>query len=87
MKVGALHAGNEKVGTIYTKDNGKLSKITYADTLGGYVQLGTNMFQHMYIYGTGIYRGLVAETNPAMVRGSFFTAEPATDSKLRLELM
>ena len=86
VKVGALHAGNEKVGTIYTKDNGKLSKITYADTLGGYVQLGTNMFQHMYIYGTGIYRGLVAETNPAMVRGSFFTADSGAGNRIEAQV-
>ncbi len=86
VKVGVLHAGNEKVGASYTTDKGKLAKITYMDTLGGYLQLGTNMFQHMYIYGTGIYRGLVAETNPAMVRGSFFTGDSGAGNRIEAQV-
>ena len=86
LKVGALHAGNEKVGEKYTTSKGKLAKINYQDTLGGYVQLGTNMFQHMYIYGTGIYRGLVAETNAAAVRGSFFTADSGAGNRIEAQV-
>ena len=86
VKVGVLHAGNEKVGASYTTDKGKLAKITYMDTLGGYLQLGTNMFQHMYIYANGIYRGLVAETNAAAVRGSFFTADSGAGNRIEAQL-
>ncbi len=86
LKLGVLHAGNEKIGERYTLANGKLSKITAKDTLGAYIQLGTNMFQHMYIYGTGIYRGLVADTNPAAVRGSFFTADSGAGNRIEAQL-
>lgn len=85
LKIGVLHAGNEKVGASYTTDKGKLAKITYMDTLGGYIQLGTNMFQHMYIYGNAIYRGLVADTNPAAVRGSFFTADSGAGNRFEAQ--
>ncbi|MCR4733797.1 MAG: hypothetical protein K5829_02180 [Treponema sp.] len=85
LKLGMLHAGNEKVGASYTCKDGSLSTINYLDTLGGYVQLGTNMFQHMYIYGTGIYRGLVADTNPAEVRGSFFTADSGAGNRIEAQ--
>ena len=85
LKVGGLHAGNEKVDAVYTKANGKLAKVKMIDTLGGYAQLGTNMFQHMYIYGNAIYRGLVAETNPAAVRGSFFTADSGAGNRFEVQ--
>ncbi len=86
LKAGVLHAGNEKVGAVYTRDNGKQAKINYLDTLGGYAQLGTNMFQHMYIYGTAIYRGLVTDTNPAAVRGSFFTADSGAGNRFEAQV-
>ena len=86
VKAGVLHAGNEKVDAIYKKDNGKLAKIKLQDTLGGYAQIGTNMFQHMYIYGNAIYRGLVAETNPAAVRGSFFTADSGAGNRFEMQV-
>ena len=82
LKVGVLHAGNEKVGAKYIKSNGKKGKITYLDTLGGYVQIGTNILQYAYIYGTGIYRGLVADTNPQTVRGSFFTSDSGSGNRI-----
>ncbi|BDC92368.1 hypothetical protein [Treponema bryantii] len=86
LKLGVLHAGSEKVGAKYIDQNGNSSKITYLDTLGGYVQLGTNMFQHMYIYGNAIYRGLVADTNPAEVRGSFFTADSGAGNRFEAQV-
>ena len=86
LKLGVLHAGNEKVGASYTTDAGKLGKITYLDTLGAYAQIGTNMFQHMYLYANGIYRGLVAETNPAAVRGSFFTADSGAGNRIEAQI-
>ena len=86
LRVAALHAGNEKVGASYITANGELAKITYLDTLGGYVHLGTNMFQHLYIYGNGIYRGLVAETNAAAVRGSFFTADSGAGNRIEAQV-
>ena len=85
LKAAALYSGNEKVGAVYTKDNGRLAKIKEIDTLGAYAQLGTNMFQHMYIYGNAIYRGLVAETNPAAVRGSFFTADSGAGNRFEVQ--
>ncbi|MCQ2591201.1 MAG: hypothetical protein MJ188_00325 [Treponema sp.] len=85
LKVGLLHSGSEKLGATYTKSNGKLDKITYLDTLGGFAQVGTNMFQHTYIYANGIYRGLVAETNPQAVRGSYFTADSGSGNRIELQ--
>ncbi len=86
LQLGVLHAGNEKVGAKYTNDKGKLAKINWMDTLGGYVQLGTNLIPHTYIYANGIYRGLVAETNPAAVRGSFFTADSGAGNRIEAQL-
>ena len=86
LKVGVLHAGNEKVGATYIDQNGNNAKITYLDTLGGYVQLGTNIFEHFYIYGNAIYRGLVADTNPAEVRGSFFTADSGAGNRFEAQV-
>ena len=86
FKAGGLFAGSEKLGATYTKGNGQLAKITYADTLGGYVQIGTNMFQHAYIYANGIYRGLVAQTNAQAVRGSFFTADSGSGNRMEMQV-
>ncbi|MCI5606073.1 MAG: hypothetical protein MR420_01290 [Spirochaetia bacterium] len=85
LKAGVLHSGGEKVGAKYLNDKGKQAKITFADTIGGYAQLGTEMFQHMYIYANGIYRGLVAETNAAMVRGSFFTGDSGSGNRIEVQ--
>ena len=86
VKAGALHAGNEKVGAKYTTQEGKAGVITYLDTLGGYVQVGTGIVPHTYIYANGIYRGLVAETNPAEVRGSFFTADSGAGNRIEAQI-
>lgn len=85
LKAGALHAGSEKVGATYTSHFGRTEKITWADTLGGYAQLGTNMFQHTYLYGNAIYRGLVADTNAQMVRGSFYTADSGAGNRFEVQ--
>ncbi len=44
------------------------------------------MFQHLYIYGKAIYRGLVADTNAQMVRGSFFTADSGSGNRFEVQL-
>ena len=86
LRLAALHAGSEKVGAKYTNQDGKAAVINYLDTLGGYVQLGTNLLPHTYIYATGIYRGLVADTNPAEVRGSFFTADSGAGNRIEAQI-
>lgn len=86
LKVGGLHSGSEKVGATYITAKGKNQKITYADTLGGFVQLGSSMFQHTYFYANGIYRGLVAETNPQAIRGSFFTADSGSSNRMEMQV-
>ena len=85
LKLGALTSGSEKIGASYITAGGKVQKITMADTLGGYAQLGTNMFQHMYIYANAIYRGLVADTNPAIVRGSFYTGDSGSGNRFEMQ--
>ena len=40
----------------------------------------------MYIYGNAIYRGLVADTNPAEVRGSFFTADSGAGNRFEVQV-
>ncbi|HAH61326.1 MAG TPA: hypothetical protein DCL73_04435, partial [Treponema sp.] len=85
VKLGALTAGSEKVGAKYLNSSGKSATITWADTLGGYAQVGTNMFQHMYIYANAIYRGLVADTNAATVRGSFYTADSGAGNRFEMQ--
>ena len=86
LKLGLLHAGSEKVGAQYTSTKGTTKKITYADTLGGYMQAGTNMFQHLYIYTNVLYRGLAAETNPETVRGSFFTGDAGSGNRFEVQV-
>lgn len=85
LKAGVLHAGSEKIGAKYTTKEGKTAKIDWVDTLGGYAQLGTNMFQHTYIYGNAIYRGLVADTNAQMVRGGFFTGDSGMGNRFEIQ--
>lgn len=86
LKGGALIAGTEKIGASYVSSDGKMKNIGFQDTLGGYVHLGTDMFQHTYIYGNAIYRGLVAETNAAAVRGSFFTADSGAGNRFEVQV-
>lgn len=85
LKAGVLHSGSEKLGAKYTTANGQIEKISFADTLGGYLQLGTNLFEHTYIYANGIYRGLVAQTNPQAVRGSFYTADSGSGNRIEIQ--
>lgn len=86
LKLGVLHAGSEKVGALYdsTTDR-KTKKITLLDTLGGYAQLGTNMVPYSYIYANAIYRGLVADTNAAAVRGGFFTDDSGSGNRFEVQ--
>jgi len=86
VKGGLLTAGSEKIGAYYVDGEGEIKQIDFADTLGGYLQVGTNMFQHSYIYFNTIYRGVVADTNAAMVRGSFFTADSGSGNRFELQL-
>ena len=86
VKLGVLHAGSEKVGAKYIKNSGGLEKIKWHDTLGAFAQLGTNMFQHTYLYVNGIYRGLVASTNAATVRGSFFNGDSGTGNRIEMQV-
>ena len=85
VKLGALHAGSEKLGAKYIKKSGGIGEIEVKDTLGAFGQIGTNMFQHAYIYVNGIYRGLVADTNAAAVRGSFFTADSGSGNRIEIQ--
>jgi beta-galactosidase len=85
VKLGVLNAGSEKVGAKYLSSSGASASITWADTLGGYAQIGTNMFQHMYIYTNAIYRGLVTDTNAATVRGSFYTADSGAGNRFEMQ--
>lgn len=86
LKLGFLHSGSEKWGAVYATDAGKLSTITWADTLGGYAQLGTSMFQHSYIYANAIYRGLVADTNGGAVRNGFFSSDSGSGNRFEMQL-
>jgi len=86
VKGGFLTAGSEKIGAKYINNDKKLAKVNFADTLGGYLQVGTDMFQHAYIYSNVIYRGIVADTNPAAVRGSFFTADSGSGNRFEVQL-
>lgn len=85
LKLGVLHAGSEKIGARYNKKNGSSAKIEWKDTLGAFGQIGTNMFQHTYFYVNGIYRGLVADTNAAVARGSFFTADSGSGNRVEVQ--
>jgi hypothetical protein len=68
-KLGALYAGDEKFGATYRSADGTAKTIGYLDLLGGSAELGTDIFRYTYLYGRYIYRGLVTDTNPAIVRG------------------
>lgn len=86
LKAGLLTSGSEKIGAYYNSDKRTREQITLLDTLGAHVELGTDMFQHLYIYTKADYRGLVADTNPAMVRGGFFTADTGSGNRFELQL-
>lgn len=86
LKAGALTAGSEKIGAYYINNNKEIAKVNFADTLAGYAQIGTNMFEHLYIYSNVIYRGIVADTNAAMVRGGMFTADSGSGNRFEVQL-
>jgi hypothetical protein len=86
VKAGLLYAGTEKVGLPYRSAEGTEKIVGYLDTLGGSVELGTDMFRYTYLYGKYIYRGLVTDTNPAIVRGSFFTGDSGSGNRQELQI-
>lgn len=86
VKAGLLYAGTEKVGLPYRSAEGTERIVGYLDTLGGSVELGTDMFRYTYLYGKYIYRGLVTDTNPAIVRGSFFTGDSGSGNRQELQI-
>ncbi|WP_304243578.1 glycoside hydrolase family 2 TIM barrel-domain containing protein [Gracilinema caldarium] len=85
-KLGALYAGDEKFGATYRSANGTAKTIGYLDLLGGSAELGTDIFRYTYLFGRYIYRGLVADTNPAMVRGSFFTGDSGSGNRQEIQV-
>ncbi len=86
LKAGALTSGSEKIGAYYVNNKKEIAQVNFADTLAGYAQLGTNMFNHFYIYSNVIYRGIVADTNAAQVRGGFFTADSGSGNRFEVQL-
>ncbi len=85
-KLAFLYAGNEKVGAPYLQADGSYAAVTDLDTLGGSAELGTNVLSKAYVYGKYTYRGLVADTNPAVVRGGFFTGDSGSGNRQELEV-
>lgn len=81
LKVGGLYAGSEKVGAKYYFTSSRIKAITALDTLGGSVELGTDIIRHSYIYAKYIYRGLVADTNAEVIRGNFFTGDSGSGNR------
>lgn len=86
FNVGILNAGNEKIGATYTLENGSSKKITALDTLGFSAELGTEILQHAYVFGKYIYRGLVADTNSALVRGGFITGDSGSGNRQEFQV-
>jgi len=86
LNAGILHAGNEKVGAEYTLADGTKKTVQNIDTLGGTVELGSEIFRYTYLYGKYIYRGLVADTNPAEVRGGFLTGDSGSGNRQEIQL-
>lgn len=87
LDIGLLHAGSEKIGAkYYTSDSTTAKQITFANTLGASAELGTNMFRYTYLYGKYIYRGLVADTTAAAVRGSFFTGDSGSGNRQEIQV-
>jgi hypothetical protein len=85
-KLGALYAGAEKFGAVYRSAQGEAKTIGYQDLFGGSVELGTDIFRYTYLYGRYIYRGLVTDTNPAIVRGSFFTGDSGSGNRQEVQV-
>jgi hypothetical protein len=85
-KLGALYAGDEKFGATYRSADGTAKTIGYLDLLGGSAELGTDIFRYTYLYGRYIYRGLVTDTNPAIVRGSFFTGDSGSGNRQEIQV-
>ncbi len=85
LKTGILYAGDEKVGAPYRLSDGTWAAVQDLDTLGGSVELGTNILSKAYVYGKFIHRGLVTDTNPAVVRGSFFTGDSGSGNRQEVE--
>ncbi len=86
LKGGALLAGTEKIGAFYITDEREIAKVNLLDTLGGYAQIGTNMFQYLYIYSNVIYRGIVADTNAAIPRWSYYTADSGSGNRFEVQV-
>ena len=85
-KLGALYAGTEKYGAVYRSAQGEAKTIGYQDLFGGSMELGTDIFRYTYLYGKYIYRGLVTDTNPAIVRGSFFTSDSGSGNRQEIQV-
>ncbi|WP_191018238.1 glycoside hydrolase family 2 TIM barrel-domain containing protein [Treponema zioleckii] len=85
LKLGALTAGNEKVGAEYVSKKNGLKKITDADTFGGYASISTGMIPYTNLYVNGIYRGLVADTNPAGVYNGMFTGDSGSGNRIEIQ--
>ncbi|MCX7655949.1 MAG: hypothetical protein N2Z76_05450 [Treponemataceae bacterium] len=81
IKTGLLYAGSEKVGLPYRSADGSEKIVGYLDTVGGSIELGTDIFRYTYLYGKYIYRGLVTDTNAAPIRGSFFTGDSGSGNR------
>ncbi|MCR5217358.1 glycoside hydrolase family 2 TIM barrel-domain containing protein [Treponema sp.] len=86
LKAGVLTAGSEKIGAYYINGDKEIDQVDFLDTLGAQIELGTNMFQHSYIFTKAIYRGVVADTNAAIARGSFFTADSGSGNRFEVQL-
>lgn len=84
-KLGVLYSGDEKLGAEYVTDSGDTKEITFADTLGAFLELGTDAIPHTNIYVDAIYRGLVAGTNPEQVRGGFFTGDTGGSNRFEIK--
>lgn len=85
-KLGLLYAGTEKIGVRYDSYSGEQKLINYFDCLGAYLQLGTRVIPHTFLYVDGIYRGLVAETNPQDIYGGFYTGDSGSGNRIEMKL-
>ncbi len=85
VNAGILYAGNEKIGAKYRLKDGLEKTVTDIDTLGGSVEIGSEILRHTYVYGKYIYRGLVADTNAALVRGGFFSGDSGSGNRQEIQ--